>query len=107
MGQINFQHIIAAFMAGLAVAFALFGNTRLQGVVDQTLKNPKSGEWSRKNLTGFAAFIYSMYYCQDCMVRGVPIQEFVVAIYMGAALTCLGISSWEKYQLKPTSQPTP
>src|SRR4051812_10402322 len=95
-----YQCTILSFMAGLAVAFVLMGNKRMNKIVDQTLKNPKTGEWSRKNLTGFTAFLYSMYYCQDCMVRGATIQEFVVAIYTGVALTCLGISSWEKIQLK-------
>ena len=100
--------MIGSFMAGLAAAFVLMGNKRMNTIVDHTLKNPKTGEWSRKNLTGFTAFIYSMYYCQDCMVRGVPIQEFVIAIYTGVALACLGISSWEKIQNKqqgPSSPP--
>jgi hypothetical protein len=68
----------------------------LNEIVNQTLKNPKSGLWSRKNLTGISCIGYAMGYSTYGLIASKTTQEFVVAIFVGAGLTCLGISSWEK-----------
>jgi len=64
----------------------------VQTLVNDTLKNPRTGLWSRKNLTGFSAFTYLLWYC----TFETPVHEFVVITFAGIAVTCLGISSWEK-----------
>jgi hypothetical protein len=76
----------------------------LQDIINHTLKNPKTGHWSRKNLTGFSCIVYAMFYSTYGLFLDRPIQEFVVAIFVGAGLTCLGISSWEKINL-PKQEP--
>jgi hypothetical protein len=68
----------------------------MKKLINDTLKNPKTGEWSRKNLTGFACMLFSFAYVIYTTVADKEVHEFVVAIFVGAALTCLGISSWEK-----------
>jgi hypothetical protein len=72
----------------------------LMTLINETLKNPQSGRWSRKNLAGFACMAYAMGYCTYGIYHDKTIQEFVVAIFVGASLTCLGISSWEKVNVK-------
>lgn len=69
-------------------------------LINHTLKNPKTGEWSRKNITGFLCMVYAMSYCTHGLIIGCVVQEAIVGIFVGASLTCLGISSWEKLNLK-------
>lgn len=73
-------------------------------IVEHTLQNPKSKQWSRKNLTSFTCLIYSMVYATGLISKDGEVHEFVVAIFVGAALTCLGISTWEKANVEPTNQ---
>jgi hypothetical protein len=67
-----------------------------KAIINDTLKNPKTQQWSRKNITGFICMVCAIYYCLYGLIYDKTIQEFVVAIFVGASLTCLGISSWEK-----------
>lgn len=97
----NYHHILSSLAVGALAAIALARIKTINIIVDHTLKNPRTGEWSRKNLTGVAAFLYSVYYCQDCLIKGIPVQVEVLLIWNATALTCLGISSWEKFQIKP------
>jgi hypothetical protein len=71
----------------------------IYNIIDQTLKNPKSGLWSRKNLTGFTSFVFAMAYSAFGMAAGKEVQEFVVGLFLSVTVTCLGMSSWEKKNL--------
>lgn len=75
----------------------------LKQIIDHTLKNPGTGQWSRKNLTGFFSFAYAVYYATYGQVMDKPIQEFVVVSFLSVAVACLGISSWEKANVKGVS----
>lgn len=71
---------------------------------NDTLKNPATGQWSRKNLTGFLSFVYLVFYCTHGLVREKEVHEFVVITFASIAVACLGISSWEKANIiKPSS----
>jgi hypothetical protein len=65
-------------------------------LVNDTLKNPNTGVWSRKNLTGFTAFVYLIFYCTHGLIEAKEVHEFVVITFASIAVACLGISSWEK-----------
>ena len=69
-------------------------------IINETLKNPHTGQWSRKNLTGFSSFAYTVYYVTYGQMHEKAVQEFVVIAFLSLAATCLGISSWEKLNLK-------
>jgi hypothetical protein len=88
----------------LVLLMALSKMKAVTEIINHTLKNPKTGKWSRKNLTGFLSFGYSMFYCSSGMITEKPVQEFVVAFYLGTALTCFRISAWEKINIKHDSQ---
>lgn len=92
----NYNLPILTFMLGLCIALFLLGNKKMKEVIDHTLKNPKTGMWSRKNLAGFFAFAFTIFYCGYGMVNEKQVQEFVVLSFLGFAATCLGLSSWEK-----------
>lgn len=98
-----YSNCVAGFFLGslLALLFVLFLNSR--GVVRDTLKNPKTNQWSRKSLTGFLCMMFAMGYCTYGVVKEKEIKEFVVAIFVGASLSCLGLSSWEKANVKNES----
>lgn len=75
----------------------------LQKLTNDTLKNPATGQWSRKNLTGFLSFVYLVFYCTHGLVREKEVHEFVVITFASIAVACLGISSWEKANIiKPS-----
>lgn len=76
-------------------------------LVHDTLKNPKTGNWSRKNVTGFIAFTYTIVYCSYGQIYDKTIHEFVVLGFLGAAISCLGISSWEKVNIKKAETAEP
>lgn len=78
--------------------------TFIHTIINHTLKNPATGIWSRKNLTGFGCMVYAMGYCTYGIVMDRTIHEFVVAVFVSASLTCLGISSWEKANIKQPAQ---
>ncbi len=87
---------IIGFMSGVFTSLVIFGNKFTKKLIHDCLMNPKTGQFSRKNVTGFLCFIAAVVYCMYALVHDKTIQEFVVAIFMGACMTCLGISSWEK-----------
>lgn len=91
-----FDYVIVAFMGGLFTGFIIVGRKEIKKLINDTLKNPRTGEYSRKNITGFLAFIVAVVYCMYALVHDKVIQEFVVALFLGTAMTCLGLSSWEK-----------
>lgn len=68
-------------------------------LIDETLKNPKNGQWSRKNLTSFLAFVFAMFYAGYGLVFEKEIHDFVVIGFLSLTASLLGISSWEKKNL--------
>ena len=91
--------IIFGSVIGIVLGIVAIIAIDAKAIINDTLKNPKTQQWSRKNLTGFMSMVFAMSYCAYCTRYDKPIQEFVVAIFVSAALTCLGISSWEKANL--------
>ena len=77
----------------------------LSKIINETLKNPKTGQWSRKNIAGSVAFGYAMFYCTFGLIKDKQIQEFVVMAFLTFSATCLGISSWEKKNLEKIDEP--
>lgn len=75
-------------------------------IVRDTLKNPRTGEWSRKNLTSFFSLLYAMAYPAYGMVFDKTVHEFVVIGFLGLAGGMLGVSSWEKLNLKKPDDTT-
>lgn len=92
----SFDWHIASFMAGLLVAFFIAGNKTMKKIVDECIKNPKTGQYSRKNVAGTVAFAIATSYCTYDIVHNKVLHEFVIAAYLTFAAACLGISSWEK-----------
>lgn len=92
---------LLGFSIGIILGIIAIILIDFKNIVNDTLKNPKTQQWSRKNLTGFISMIFAMGYCAYGVAFDKPIHEFVVAIFVGAALTCLGISSWEKANIEP------
>jgi len=45
--------------------------------------------------------VFAVFYCGYGMVHDKDVQEFVVMAFLGLSAACLGISSWEKLNLKP------
>jgi hypothetical protein len=76
-------------------------------LIADTLKNPKTGRHSRKNWTGFVSFIFSMAYVTFCTITNRNVQEFVLVPFLTVTMTCFGMSSWEKVNLKQDGTETP
>lgn len=76
-------------------------------IIDETIKNPRTGQWSRKNLTAFASILFSMWYCGYGMLYDKTVHEFVVFFFLSLAGSMLGISTWEKKNLLPPGPPQP
>lgn len=89
-------HLILGSLIGFALGIIAILLIDAKAIVNDTLKNPSTKQWSRKNLTGFLCMVFAMVYCLYGLIYAKELQEFVVAIFVGASLTCLGISSWEK-----------
>lgn len=70
-------------------------------LIRDTLKNPRTGEWSRKNITSFASFVFSIAYVTYCTVMDKELHEFVVLNFLALSGGMLGLSSWEKLNIKP------
>ncbi len=68
-------------------------------LIDETLKNPKTGEWSRKNLTSFASFTFACVYSLIGLIFAKDVHDFVVIGFLSLTATLLGVSSWEKKNL--------
>lgn len=93
----NFNWYIISFIAGIALAFFIAGNKVMIEIVEQTLKNPKTGQWSRKNITSAASFIFSVIYSlTGSFWADKKVHEFIVLSFIGLTASLLGISSWEK-----------
>ncbi len=90
--------LIFWFLLAIAmiIIFSYIQKKHLNGIVTDTLKNPMTGRWSRKNLTGFMSFGFAMFYSTYGMILNKQVQEFVVMSFLTVTATCLGISSWEK-----------
>lgn len=69
-------------------------------IISQTLKNPKTGQWSRKNLTSFVSFLFAMLYSLLGMIMDKTVHEFVVIGFLTLAGGMLGVSSWEKKNIQ-------
>jgi hypothetical protein len=65
----------------------------------ETLKNPKTGEWSRKNLTSFASFSFACIYSLIGLIFEKDVHDFVVIGFLSLTASLLGISTWEKKNL--------
>jgi hypothetical protein len=68
-------------------------------LIRDTLKNPKTGQWSRKNLTSVTSLFYAMAYPAYGMIFDKTVHEFVVIGFLTLAGGMLGVSSWEKKNL--------
>lgn len=69
-------------------------------LINDTLKNPRTGEWSRKNVTSFISFFFSIAYVTYCTVYDKELHEFVVLNFLALSGGMLGLSSWEKLNIK-------
>lgn len=68
-------------------------------LIEETLKNPKTGQWSRKNLTSFFAFAFACTYSLLGLILGKEVHDFVVIGFLSLTASLLGISTWEKKNL--------
>lgn len=69
-------------------------------LIDETLKNPKTGQWSRKNITSFVSFIFAMVYSlTGSYWADGQVHEFIVVSFLGLSGGMLGVSSWEKFNI--------
>lgn len=76
--------------------------------IGDTIKNPKTGNYSRKNTIAFASFIFAMAYSGIGMLCDKTVHEFVVIGFLSLTGTLLGVSSWEKKNLpNPTESQYP
>ena len=89
-------HVILGSLVGFGIGIVVILLIDAKNIINHTLKNPANNQYSRKNLAGVACMAFAMLYCIYGLANDKVLQEFVVAIFVGASLTCLGISSWEK-----------
>lgn len=68
-------------------------------LIKDTLMNPATNQWSRKNITCFVSFMYAILYSGYGLYSGKDIEEFVVIGFLSLSAGLLGISSWEKKNL--------
>jgi len=68
-------------------------------LIKDTLMNPNTGQWSRKNITCFVSFMWAIIYSGYGLYSEKDIQEFVVIGFLSLSAGLLGISSWEKKNL--------
>lgn len=68
-------------------------------LIHDTLKNPQTGMWSRKNITCFVSFMWAIIYSGYGLYSEKDIQEFVVIGFLSLSAGLLGLSSWEKKNL--------
>ena len=68
-------------------------------LIQDTLKNA-DGKWSRKSLTCLICLIFAMFYASYGMIADKQVQEFVVISFLSVSTGLLGLSSWEKKNLK-------
>jgi len=71
----------------------------MKKLIRDTLMNPKTGEWSRKNLTAFSSLVYVMWYAAYGMIYDKAVHEFIVLFFASLTGSMLGLSSWEKKNL--------
>ena len=69
------------------------------GIIKDTLKNPGTNQWSRKNLTAVTSLFYAMWYAAHGLIFCGEVLEFVVFGFLGLAGGMLGVSSWEKFNI--------
>lgn len=66
-------------------------------LVDDTLKNPTTGKWSRKNVTSFVSFVFAMIYSETGSYwSDGTVHEFVVFAFLGFAAGLLTSNLWNK-----------
>lgn len=74
--------------------------TYMKKLIRETLMNPRTGEWSRKNLTALTCLIFSMVYSLTGSIwSDGTVHEFVVIAFLGTSTGMLGMSVWEKKNL--------
>ena len=72
----------------------------MKKLIRDTLMNPRTGEWSRKNLTAATSFLFSMgYSLVGSFWADKQVHEFVLLGFLGLSGGMLGISTWEKKNL--------
>lgn len=74
-------------------------------LIDETIKNPKTGQYSRKNLTAILSFVFAMAYSAVGMLLDKQVHEFVVWGFLSLTGALLGVSSWEKKNLPERQKP--
>lgn len=75
-------------------------------LIDHTLKNPRTGEWSRKNCTAAFSVLFAAAYSGIGMLLDKTVHEFVVWGFLTLAGSMLGVSSWEKLNIKKAESST-
>lgn len=71
---------------------------------NETVKNPKTGQYSRKNVTALTSLLFAMIYSTYGMVYDKTVHEFVVIGFLSLTGGMLGASSWEKKNLNQDQQ---
>lgn len=65
-------------------------------IVNDTLKNPQTGRWSRKSLTIFVAFFSALIYEFVFPYFEINTKEYVFITLMSAVVSGLGLTVWDK-----------
>ena len=65
-------------------------------IVRETLMNPKTNQWSRKNIAAFVSLVFAFTYAYIGMICDKEVHEFVFLGALGLTGYNLGLSSWEK-----------
>lgn len=65
-------------------------------IIEDTLKNPKTGNWSRKSLTAFTSFILAIVYEFILPFWGMNTKEYVFITLVTLTATVLGLTVWDK-----------
>jgi hypothetical protein len=71
----------------------------MKKLIRDTLQNPKTGQWSRKNITSASSFAALVLYVFGMPFFGHEVHDFVAATFATLTGSLLGISSWEKFNL--------
>lgn len=69
-----------------------------KSIIDDTFRN-EDGKWSRKSITCFISFGYSIIYSMTGLIMSKDVEEFVVLGFLSLSAGLLGLSSWEKKNL--------
>lgn len=65
-------------------------------IIDDTLKNPDTGRWSRKSLTAFTSFAFALAYEVVLPFFELPTKEYVFITLLTLTGATLGLTVWDK-----------